>query len=375
MRFSITREALQQGLAASAAAVPTRAALPVLSNILIHAEDDAVRLSGTDMSIFVSLSVPAEVSEAGVVALPARQLLEISRVLDDAPVKFATADGNHDGATAGVDIECGRSKFRLYGQAPDEFPDFPEVDFASGWEMSAGELQTLIERTSFAVSTEDSRPILNGILWQLREAATVMVATNGHRLAKMSRELDVSGSPTEVDLIIPPKALSQVQKLYPADTVLQIARSENHLAFRSADREVFTSLIEGPYPNYEQVIPKDNDKAATVNRAALETAVRRVAVMADDSTRRVRLPFRSGDLGFKVQTPDLGEAEDALSLDYEGEDIQIGFNATYLLEVLRHMPEEDVRMTFKAPERAATFSPASGEPDYLCLVMPLRILD
>ncbi len=375
MRFSITREALQKGLAASAAAVPTRAALPVLSNILIHAEDDAVRLSGTDMSIFVSLSVPAEVSEAGVVALPARQLLEISRVLDDAPVKFATGDGSDDGAAAGVDIECGRSKFRLYGQAPDEFPDFPEVDFASGWEMSAGELQTLIERTSFAVSTEDSRPILNGILWQLREAATVMVATNGHRLAKMSRELDASGSPAEVDLIIPPKALSQVQKLYPADTVLQIARSENHLAFRSADREVFTSLIEGPYPNYEQVIPKDNDKAATVNRAGLETAVRRVAVMADDSTRRVRLSFRSGDLGFKVQTPDLGEAEDALSLDYEGEDIQIGFNATYLLEVLRHMPEEDVRMTFKAPERAATFSPASGEPDYLCLVMPLRILD
>ncbi len=375
MRFSITREALQEGLAASAAAVPTRAALPVLSNILIHAEDDAVRLSGTDMSIFVSLSVPAEVSEAGVVALPARQLLEISRVLDDAPVRFTTADGSDDGASAGVDIECGRSKFRLYGQAPDEFPDFPEIDFAGGWEMSAGELQTLIERTSFAVSTEDSRPILNGILWQLREAGTVMVATNGHRLAKMSRELDVTGSPADADLIIPPKALSQVQKLYPADTVLQIARSENHLAFRSADREVFTSLIEGPYPNYEQVIPKDNDKVATVNRAGLETAVRRVAVMADDSTRRVRLSFRSGDLGFKVQTPDLGEAEDALSLDYEGEDIQIGFNATYLLEVLRHMPEEDVRMTFKAPERAATFSPASGEPDYLCLVMPLRILD
>ena len=375
MRFSITREALQNGLGATAAAVPTRAALPVLSNILVQAQDDSVRLSGTDMSIFVSLSVPAEVSEPGVVALPARQLLEISRVLDDAPVKFAAADGNLDAAGSRVDIECGRSKFRLYGQAPDEFPDFPEIDFSSGWEVSAGELQTLIERTSFAVSTEDSRPILNGILWQLRGAETVMVATNGHRLAKISRELDGTGSPAETDLIIPPKALNQVQKLYPAETVLQVARSENHLAFRSEDREVFTSLIEGPYPNYEQVIPKDNDKTATVNRAALETAVRRVAVMADDSTRRVRLSFKAGDLGFKVQTPDLGEAEDAVSLDYEGEDIDIGFNATYLLEVLRHMPDEDVRMTFKAPERAATFSPATGEPDYLCLVMPLRILD
>ena len=372
MRFSITGEQLQQGLDASAAAIPTRAALPVLSNILIHAEDDAVRMSGTDMSIFVSRAVPAEVSEPGVVALPARQLREISRVLDDAPVRFAAASG--DASTTGVDIECGRSKFRLYGQAADEFPDFPDVDFAGGWEVSAGQLQDLIERTSFAVSTEDSRPILNGILWQLREASTVMVATNGHRLAKVTREIDVSGSPSDVDLIIPPKALSQVQR-YTSDTVLRIARSENHLAFRSEDLVVFTSLIEGPYPNYEQVIPKDNDKVAIVNRAALQTAVRRVAVMADDATRRVRLSFKAGDLGFKVQTPDLGEAEDAMSLDYEGEDIQIGFNATYLLEVLGHMPEEDVRMTFKAPERAATFSPAGGDLDYLCLVMPLRILD
>ena len=292
MRFSITREALQKGLGGSAAAVPTRAALPVLSNILIQAEDDAVQLSGTDMSIFVSLSVPAEVSDAGVVALPARQLLEISRVLDDAPVKFAAVDGASAGAAAGVDIECGRSKFRLYGQAPDEFPDFPEIDFATGWEMSAGELQALIERTSFAVSTEDSRPILNGILWQLRGTETVMVATNGHRLAKMSHELGGDAPPAETDLIIPPKALNQVQKLYSSDAVLQIARSENHLAFRSEDREVFTSLIEGPYPNYDQVIPKDNDKTATVNRGALETAVRRVAVMADDSRDGYGSPSR-----------------------------------------------------------------------------------
>ena len=375
MRFSITRDALQKGLTASASAVPTRAALPVLSNILIHAEDDTVRFSGTDMSMFVSLDVPAEVADPGVVALPARRLVEISRVLDDAPVKFADADADGADSATGVDITCGHSRFRLYGQAPDEFPEFPDVDFGEAWEMSAGELQSLIERTSFAVSTEDSRPILNGILWQLRAGETVMVATNGHRLARMRQKLGGVDVPEEVDLIIPPKALNQVQKLYPKEGALRVARSENHLAFRSDGREVFTSLIEGPYPNFEQVIPKDNDKVATVNRAALETAVRRVAVMADDQTKRVRLSFASGDLGFKVQTPDLGEAEDALSVDYEGDDIDIGFNATYLLEVLRHLPDEDVKMTFKAPERAATFEPASGDPDYLCLVMPLRILD
>lgn len=375
MKFSITREALQEGLGASASAVPTRAALPVLSNILIQTEKNGVRLSGTDMSIFVSLVVPAEVAEPGVATLPAKRLLEISRVLDDAPVRFASATGDGAEVGTGVDIECGNSRFRLYGQAADEFPEFPDVDFDSAWEMSAGELQGLIERTSFAVSTEDSRPILNGILWQLRDGETVMVATNGHRLARMRHELGGSGTPTEVDLIIPPKAMNQVQKLYPREAVLRVAKSENHLAFRSEGRDVFTSLIEGPYPNFEQVIPKDNDKVATVDREALEAAVRRVAVMADDQTQRVRLSFSSGGVGLKVQTPDLGEAEDTLALDYEGEDIEIGFNAGYLQEVLRHMPKEDVKVTLKAPERAATFEPASDEPDYLCLVMPLRILD
>lgn len=375
MKFSITREALQEGLSASASAVPTRAALPVLSNILIQTEKNGVRLSGTDMSIFVSLVVPAEVVEPGVATLPAKRLVEISRVLDDAPVRFASATEDGAEVGTGVDIECGNSRFRLYGQAADEFPEFPDVDFDSAWEMSAGELQALIERTSFAVSTEDSRPILNGILWQLRDGETVMVATNGHRLARMRHELGGSGTPTEVDLIIPPKAMNQVQKLYPREAVLRVAKSENHLAFRSERRDVFTSLIEGPYPNFEQVIPKDNDKVATVDREALEAAVRRVAVMADDQTQRVRLSFSNGGVDLKVQTPDLGEAEDTLALDYEGEDIEIGFNAGYLQEVLRHMPKEDVKVTLKAPERAATFEPASDELDYLCLVMPLRILD
>lgn len=368
MKFSLSREALQKGLGAVASAIPTRTTLPVLSNILMKAEDGVIQLSGTDLDIWVSVKVAADVSETGAMTVPAKKLLEISRVLEDAPVKFST-----DGAQ--VQIECGRSKFKLYGLADDEFPAFPELDFSESWKMTAGDLQTLIERTSFAVSTEESRPILNGVLWQLRAEETLMVATNGHRLAKMKQSVNGGGTPPEADLIIPPKALHQVQKLYPADAELEIARSDNYLGFRSEDRVVFTRLIEGPYPNYDQVIPKDNDKEAVVNRAALEGAVRRMAVVASDQTHRVRLRFEEGALKFRVQTPDLGEAEDELPLDYQGETLEIGFNATYLLEILRYMPDEDVRMTFKAPERAATFSPASGDPEYLCLVMPLRLLD
>ena len=333
----------------------------------MRAEDGAVQLSGTDLDISVSLAVPADVSEPGAVTVPAKKLVEITRVLEDAPVKVTT-----DGAQ--VSLECGKSRFKLYGLAEDEFPAFPDVDFANAWTMKASDVQELIQRTSFAVSNEESRPILNGVLWQLDSEGSVMVATNGHRLAKMRQALEGSGAP-ETDLIIPPKALQQVEKLYSASDELEIARSENHLGFRSADRMVYTRLIEGPYPNYDQVIPKDNDKEAVANRSALEASIKRMAVVASDQTHRVRLSFEKGALRFRVQTPDLGEAEDELALDYDGETLEIGFNATYLLEILRFMPDEDVRMTFKAPERAATFSPASGDPDYLCLVMPLRLLD
>lgn len=367
MKLSITRDHLKSGLAAVAAAIPTRTTLPVLSNILVRAAEGEVQLSGTDLDIAVSARVTAEVDEEGAVTVPAKKLVEITRELEDAPVHLA-AEGDR------VGLECGRSRFKLYGLPEDEFPAFPEVSFDSSWGMTAGGLHELINRTSFAASTEESRPILNGVLWQLRGGETTMVATNGHRLARMRRELEAPSAP-EADLIVPPKALHQVERLYGADDELEIARSENHLAFRSDDRVVYTRLIEGPYPNYEQVIPGDNDKEAVADRAAFEAAVRRMAVVASDQTRRVRLSFEEDLVRFRVQTPDLGEGEDELPVEYQGEPLEIGFNATYLLEVFRYMPEDDVRMTFRAPERAATFEPASGHPDYLCLVMPLRLLD
>lgn len=367
MRYSITRDGLQRGLAAVSSAIPTRTTLPVLSNLLIRAEEGRIRLSGTDLDISVSVGLEAEVEEHGAVTVPARKLVEITRELEDAPVHIS-ADGDR------IELACGKSRFKLYGLPEDEFPSFPEVDFDGSWRMTAGDLHELISHTSFAVSTEESRPILNGVLWQLRPDGMTMVATNGHRLAKMERSAEDPAAP-EADLIVPPKALNQVERLFDPEDELELARSENHLVFRSAERVVYTRLIEGPYPNYEQVIPKDNDKEAVANRAALEAVIRRMAVVASDQTHRVRLTFEEGTLKFGVQTPDLGEAADELPLEYEGERLEIGFNATYLLEILRYMPDEDVRMTFKAPERAATFEPASGEPEYLCLVMPLRLLD
>jgi DNA polymerase-3 subunit beta len=369
MKFTITRERLQEGLLAVANAVPTKTTLPVLSNILVEAVEAGIRLSGTDLDIAVSTVVPAEVDAEGAVTLPARKLVEIVRELPTAGIRF-TASGEQR-----VTLECGRARFKLLGIPRDEFPTFPPVRFEGGWTVTSADLQKLIGHVAFAASTEESRPILNGVLWELKKEQMRMVATNGHRLARM--DVAVGGGKQSGEFIVPPKALDQVRRLFgPADEV-EIARSENHIGFRCQQTFVYTRLIEGPYPNYEQVIPRDNDRIAVVDKQALSSSLRRVGVVASDQTHRVRLGFGGGVLRFTVSTPDLGEANDEMPVTYEGEPIEIGFNANYLLEILKYMPTDEVRITMKAPERAATVEPAGWDDpaSYLCLVMPLRLVD
>src|SRR5690349_23686410 len=370
MRFTISREKLQEGLTAVTATIPAKTTLPVLANILVETTEKGIRLSGTDLDIAVSTEVAADIEASGAITIPAKKLSEIARELPPAPVKMAAVGEQR------VTLDCGRSRFKLLGLPRDEFPTFPAVRFNESWRIRSGDLQQLIGHTSFAVSAEESRPILNGVLWELRPERMRMVATNGHRLAKMELPITSSGAPSG-DLIVPPKALEQIRRLFPAEEELEIARGDNHLGFRSPFTSVFTRLIEGPYPNYEQVIPKDNERIAVADKSALAGALKRMSVIASDQTHRIRLSFNSGMLKFSVQTPDLGEAADELPIRYDGDPLDIGFNAAYLLEILRYIPSEEVRLTFRAPERAATLEPEGWDnpAKYLCLVMPLRLMD
>ncbi|HKU61508.1 MAG TPA: DNA polymerase III subunit beta [Gemmatimonadales bacterium] len=371
MKLTITREQLQEGLVAVAASVPAKTTLPILSNILLEATKDGIRLSGTDLDIAVSTTVAASVDQEGAITLPARKLVEIVRELPSAAIRL-TASGEQR-----VTIECGRSKFRLLGLPREEFPAFPGVKFEGGWRAPAKDLQKLIAHVAFAASTEESRPILNGVLWELRPERMRMVATNGHRLARMDVPTPASGAGAQADLIVPPKALEQIRRLFATEDDVEIARSENHLGFRSSSTQVFTRLIEGPYPNYEQVIPRENDKAATADKAAFAAALRRMSIVASDQTHRIRMAFANGSCKLSVQTPDLGEAQEEITVSYEGDPLEIGFNAAYLLEILKYIPTDEVRLTFKAPERAATCEPVGWDDpaSYLALVMPLRLVD
>jgi len=366
MRFTIAREKLQEGLNAVAASIPAKTTLPVLANILVETTERGIRLSGTDLDIAVSTEVQADVESPGAITIPAKKLTEIARELPPSPVKIGAAGEQR------ITLECGRSRFKLLGLPRDEFPTFPTVRFNESWRVRSGDLQKLISHVAFAVSNEESRPILNGVLWELRPDFMRMVATNGHRLSKMELPIASTTGAGTNDLIVPPKALEQIRRLFPAEEELEIARGDNHLGFRSPFTSVFTRLIEGPYPNYEQVIPKDNDRVAIADKVALASALKRMSVIASDQTHRIRLSFNAGMVKFSVQTPDLGEAQDELPVRYTGDQLDIGFNATYLLEILRYIPTDEVKLTFKAPERAATLEPEGwNDPaKYLCQGWP-----
>ncbi len=367
MKLTITRRNLEKGMAAVSASVPTKTTLPVLSNVLIDGGDDRVWISGTDLDVSIRTRVPAEVVQEGSITVPGRKLQELIRELPDDPVDLQV-EGSQ------LEIVCGKSRFKLNGLPSEEFPDLPAVD-DGGWFISEDTLRTLVQSTSFAVSTEESRPILNGVCWEIKEDRMIMVATNGHRLAKMVAETEANRNAGTTDLIVPTAALAHVARLFDQGSEINVSRGGNHLAFRAANKEVYTRLVEGRYPNYEQVIPKDNDQVARVDKDAFEAVVRRMAVVASEATRRIKIVFEEGLMRFEVVTPDLGEAYDEVEVDYDGEEMAIGFNASYLLEVLRNMPDGDVRFSFKSGDRAATIEPMDSELDYVCLLMPLRLND
>ncbi len=368
MKFTITRQNLHQALNAVSATIPARTTLPVLSNVLVEADGDGLHVGGTDLDVAVRVWAPASVLEPGSTTAPGKKLQEIARELPDEPVEM------HSDRDQLV-IACGRSHFRLNGLPPADYPTLPEIPFEGGWEASGSDLLSLIRHVSYAVSDEESRPVLNGVLWELRGREMRMVATNGHRLVRMTTPAGPSVEVT-TQLIVPPIALGHIQRLFQPEEKIRVAKVGNQLGFASKDTEVYTRLIEGTFPNYEQVIPKDNHHFAVIRRRALESAVRRVASLASSETHRIRLGFEPDRLRVHVLTSDLGEASDELEVDYDGPTIQIDFNANYVLEILRYIGAEELRMGFKDSERAAVLEPVGTEEepaaDYLCLIMPLR---
>ena len=376
MKCTVAQTELLQALGLISSAVPSRTTLPVLSNILVEATSDGLQMTATDLDLSVTTRAMADVSAEAALTVPAKKLLELVRKLPKEELKLDAKD-----LTLIVGSKSGRFKFLCI--RPEEFPARVNVAPDTTLTIDARQLERMIRRTIYAVSTDETRPALNGALLQISEGEIRLVATDGHRLARATLKHPgaVKGA-LKGDVIIPLKALNHLHRLVQeTEDPVHVELSKNHARFTVGKTSLTTKLIEGPFPNYEQVLPKNNNKHLTVKAEPLASALDRVSVFSDSLTRQVKFSIARNQLTLIVQTPDQGEATETLDVRYDSDDLEIGYNAGYLLDILRTIDQDEVVIQLNTPVTAGLIVPASpsdskGTPaleGLLCLVMPLRL--
>jgi DNA polymerase-3 subunit beta len=368
MQFSVSKSSLLKELNLLQGIVEKKSTIPILSNVLIETAESKISLVATDLDVSLQTECPAELSGTGSVVLQARKLFDIVRNLPDAEISFTKEDNDW------VKIVCASSQFRIVGQAKEHFPSTPKSE-KGGVVIPANVLNGLINRTVFAITQEESRYALNGSLLILSDGKLQMVATDGHRLALAASDIEQS-SDEALKVIVPKKALIELGKLTAGlDDNLELSRDENHLYFEIQNRNLTSRMLAGQFPNYELVLPKNNDKSVTLNVDKLTQAIRRAALMADERSHGVKVDLAGNQLSITSQSADVGEAREVIPIDYTGESLSIGFNAQYLLDFLGVVGTDEVLFEFKDEQSPALMRPAGDEQSsYKYVIMPMRLL-
>lgn len=383
MKISVNRNELWQGIDTVLDAVPSKPALPLLANILLVAEDHTLALSATNLDLSIRTEVPATVEQKGRITVPARTFAEIAREWPEAELSLVVEEDRLRLSGDLGDAESGEGAYSLSGMAADEFPNMPtslegvSISLGDSEELSAKLLLGMINKTSFAVSKDDTRPVLNGVLWRIDSEGMEMVATDGSRLACYRRSLDLQvQSDQEAGVIVPPQAMTQMGKLLSGhDGAVEVTLGETQLLLSTGTTHLLSRLIEGPYVDYGQVIPKENDKNLRVDIGRLLPTVRRVSILSSSYTRQVRLKLDGSSIELSAASPEIGgEAREQIPASFDGEEMEIGYNAQFLMEILRKMDTQTVRFELNNNVTAALLKPDQVEEgeDYFCLLMPLR---
>ena len=369
MDFQVAREPLLRALQLLQNIVEPRQTLPILANVLIEAREQGLRLAATDLEVGARVAVPGTVTRIGAITLAARKLVELVRELPAEPVTFSLLDNG------GVRLTCGRASFKLVGLPADEYPPLDVDGMGGTLGVEAGLLRSMVGRTSYAMSQDESRPFLNGLYLSAKKQELRLVATDGHRLALARSAVDAD---VEMTGIVPRKAVQELTRVLGGAERVDLAVGESKFFVRTEGFELVSKLVEGQFPNYEQVIPKSSPLRLVVERESLLAAIRRVAVVADDRTRPVRLTAAEGRLRLWAQSQELGEAEETLPAEFGGDETTIGFNARYLLDALGPMDRPWTVIGLKdglSPGvlLGATEKDAPPDDAYRCVIMPMRM--
>jgi len=367
----MARGALQKELAFVQGVVERKNTIPVLANILIEsAGEEAIRISGTDLDVTIRCDADAEeIKSQGAICVQARKLFDIARLLPDAPVSFRKEENEW------VTVECDRSKFRLPGISKDTFPELPGFK-STPLKLPAALLKLLIDRTIFAITQEEGRYTLSGAKFELDKQGAKMVTTDGHRLSFVAtNEVAKDAADAGLDVLIPRKTLAELTKLTADfDGDINLGSDDNHVYFQVGSRLLISRMLSGQFPNYEMVMPKNNDRSAVFDTLSLNQAIRRVALMADDRSHAIRFHLSKEQLLISSQNAEEGEARETLSTDFAGDETEIGFNAQYLQDFLNVVGSEKVAFEFKDGNSQAQLRPVSDDKyDYRYVIMPMRL--
>lgn len=375
MKVRIERDELLTGLQRVQGVVEKRNTMPILSNILFEAKQDGIEIVATDLEIGVRGLYKATVIEPGGVTISARKLFEIIKEVPAGGVELTSADNNW------TTIQAGKSQFKVVGLPSTEYPALPTIEREGLTPLSGDGLLELIRKTLFAAGDNDARYILNGLLVTLvsteRKTSLRLVGTDGHRLAVSEQEVGKAGAtsvPQEIRAIIPKKAAHEIRHLLEegGDGEPLIGFTKNLMIFRKSGLLLTSRLMEGNYPNYQQVIPKESGNKVRVNRAELESALRRVSVLSKDKTSAVKVSFGSGTMTLFTSSPDYGEASEELPARYEGDSLSTGFNARYLLDAFSVMDGETIFLQMETPLSPCLIQEPDN-PGFKCVVMPIKI--
>jgi DNA polymerase-3 subunit beta len=371
MEFTVNKSDLVRELGLSQGVVEKKTTIPILSNVLLEAQGNHVTLTATDLELGVRCFCPAKVKKEGSGTVPAKRLLDYVRLLPDSEITIKFLE-NH-----WAQITCGRSRTKMAGMSRESFPELPPMPEAST-EVPSSLLSSMITKTIFAISAEESRFTLNGALLLVRPENTVMVTTDGHRLAYCESSMEGVTAPQALRVLVPKKAMTEILRLSQeagADAKALIAGDENHLFFQFGDRLLITRRLTGNFPDYERVLPKDSTQTVRLQKDEIRAAIERVAQFADERSRAIRLKFEPGEVKVFTSSVETGESEESVSTEYDGPALDIGFNAHYLIEFLRAVPGSDVAFLLKDPKSAGELTPSgdTGAFRYRYVVMPMRI--
>lgn len=364
MKFLITKEAFLTGLSQVLNVVNTRVTLPILSNVLLEAREGELVLTTTDLDVGIVGRVEAQVSTTGSVTLPARKLANIVRELPDAEISVSVDKDNV------ASVKCGASHFKILGLAAEEFPPLPDLENAAEFKLSPTTLKDGLKKTSYAISTDETRYVLNGIFHSFKDAKLTLVATDGRRLAMCEADVEFPDS-QETDFILPTKAVHELQRLLTVgEEPVRIQVAPSQVVFELGRNVLYSKLIDGTYPNFRQVIPGPANHRITFEREQLLRCIQRVALLASDKASTVKLNFSEGEVRIFAASADIGEAEEQLPVKYNGQPLTIAFNPDYLMAPLRNLDNDEVHLDLIDELNPGVIK--TNEP-FLYVIMPMRV--